>query len=70
VVTVTLKRVVVNLDEELVKEIDEYAAANRINRTSAISIITSMFLKGIKANDEMKKLNDMIMALNEKVIQK
>lgn len=41
VLNVALQRVVMNLDEDLVKKVDSYAAKLHINRTAAASVLLS-----------------------------
>lgn len=51
-------RVNLNLSDDLVKEIDEYAKSLHITRTAAISVLCSNALQGIKtvgAVDSMMK---------------
>lgn len=41
VLNMALKRIVMNLDEDLVKRIDSYAERLHINRTAAVSVLLS-----------------------------
>lgn len=58
-------RISVNLEEELVQSIDEWAKANFVNRTSAMSVLLARALKQdalvdavIDANKSLKQISD------------
>jgi len=54
-----LKKIMLNLDEGLLSDIEEYAGKMHLNRTAAISVLCSTALqaqKGISTLDEMIKI--------------
>lgn len=44
-----LKRINLNLDEELLRQLDDYASKMHISRTSTLSILLSQFFQNQKA---------------------
>ena len=44
-----IKRLNLNLDEELVRQLDDYASKMHISRTSALSILLWQFFKNQKS---------------------
>lgn len=51
-----MRRINVNLDEDLVAQIDSYAERYHINRTSAIALLTSQALDAQRATRDLSKL--------------
>lgn len=54
-----LKKIMLNLDEALLTDIEEYAGKMHLNRTAAISVLCSTALqaqKGMNTLDELVKL--------------
>jgi hypothetical protein len=51
-----LKKIMLNLDEGLLADIEEYAGKMHLNRTAAISVLCSTALQGIKSIDTLDKL--------------
>lgn len=56
----SLKRVQMNLEESLVKRIDEYAEKHHITRTSAVSVLCSQVLDSVENMNSLKKLFDSV----------
>lgn len=56
-----LKRINLNLDEELLQQLDDYANKMHISRSSALSVLLSQFFQNQKA---MQTMNDMIAVYN------
>lgn len=50
------QKVVLNMEKELVKRLDDYASNLHVNRTAAVTVILSMYLDGINSVNEMGKL--------------
>lgn len=48
-----LKKVQMNLEEELIMQIDEYAKALHISRTAAVSVLVSRALQDEQLKDQM-----------------
>ena len=51
-----IKRLNLNLDEELVRQLDDYASKMHISRTSALSILLWQFFQNQKAIQTMSNL--------------
>ena len=51
-----LKKLVFNIDEDLLREVDVYAASRFVNRTAAISFILSEYLKQKRDLETLSKL--------------
>lgn len=45
-----------NIDEALIKQVDEYAASLHVNRTSAVSVLLSTALNQVKSMDVLQEL--------------
>ena len=54
------KRVVCDLDVNLVKQIDDYARSMYLSRTSAVSVLCATALNGQKAVDAMSFLSQVL----------
>lgn len=65
-VIMALKKVVVNMEEELLKKIDDYSFKLHISRTATISVICSMYLDGLNAMASMSQFSDEIKKLSDK----
>lgn len=63
------QKVVLNMEKELVKKLDNYAEKLHVNRTSAVSVILSMYLDGINSVSEMAKIMDELKAVQQKIIK-
>ena len=57
-----LRKMVMNMDVELIAKIDEWAASNHVNRTAAVSILVSTALKQDKMMYDLGRLMDMVEA--------
>lgn len=57
-----IKRVNVNLPNDLINQVDDYADKMNINRTSAICVLLS---QALKQEEVMSKLPDMITILKD-----
>lgn len=57
-----IKRVNVNLPNDLITQVDDYADKMNINRTSAICVLLS---QALKQEEVMSKLPDMITILKD-----
>ena len=53
-----LQKVQVNLEEELVKRVDEYAASLHVNRTAAVSVLLSMALQSNRLASDFSRFLD------------
>lgn len=51
-----LKKVQMNLEDELIAQIDEYAKALHISRTAAVSVLVSRALQDEALKDQMPAL--------------
>lgn len=51
-----LKRINLNLDEELLSQLDDYASKMHISRSSALSVLLSQFFQNQKAIQTMSNL--------------
>ena len=51
-----LRKLVLNLDEELVAQLDTYAADKHVNRTAAISFLLTTALEHIQAISSLDEL--------------
>ena len=49
-------RINMNLSDELLAKVDEYAASNCVNRTAAINVIISTFFRQNEAMEAMQTL--------------
>lgn len=49
-------RINMNLSDELLAKVDDYAAANCVNRTAAINVIISTFFRQNEAMEAMQTL--------------
>lgn len=58
-----LKKIMLNLDEALLTDIEEYAGKMHLNRTAAISVLCSTALQGIKSIDTLDELTKTLKAL-------
>jgi hypothetical protein len=54
-----------NMDTELAKQVDAYAASMHINRTAAISVLVSQALQGLKVGDALAELSAQIKLARE-----
>lgn len=54
-----LRKLIVNMDEDLIAKIDEYAAKLHINRTAAFSVIASQFIDQQNTMNAMQQLIEM-----------
>lgn len=50
-----LKRLTMNLGEDLVRDVDAYAAQMHVSRTAAVSFLLSSALSGIELVDAVKE---------------
>lgn len=55
-------RLTMNLDDELVSHVEEYALKMHINRTAAISVLLSQALSANAGIDALVSLNSMVQA--------
>ena len=53
-----LQKVQMNLDEQLIKQVDEYAATLHVNRTAAVSVLLSRALQADKLAADLSDLMD------------
>ena len=53
---------VMNMDEELIAQLDAWAASNHVNRTAAVSILLSTALKQDKLLYDLGRMMDAIEA--------
>ncbi len=53
-----LQKVQMNLDEQLIKQVDEYAATLHVNRTAAVSVLLSRALQADKLAADLSELMD------------
>lgn len=53
-----LQKVQMNLDEHLIKQVDEYAATLHVNRTAAVSVLLSRALQADKLAADLSDLMD------------
>lgn len=59
-----VKKIALNLDEELLKKVEAYANSIHVNRTAAISVILSMYLDALTATQNAATLTEEIRKLN------
>jgi metal-responsive CopG/Arc/MetJ family transcriptional regulator len=57
-----LRKMVMNMDEELIAQLDAWAASNHVNRTAAVSILLSTALKQDKLLYDLGRMMDAIEA--------
>ena len=57
-----LKRINLNLDEELLSQLDDYANQMHITRSAAISVLLSQLFQGQKT---MKTMGDLVSIYND-----
>lgn len=57
-----LRKMVMNMDEELIAQLDAWAASNHVNRTAAVSILLSTALKQDKLMYDLGRMMDAIEA--------
>ena len=53
-----LQKVQMNLDEQLIKQVDQYAATLHVNRTAAVSVLLSRALQADKLAADLSDLMD------------
>lgn len=53
-----LQKVQMNLDDQLIKQVDEYAATLHVNRTAAVSVLLSRALQADKLAADLSDLMD------------
>ena len=51
-----LQKLVCNIDEALMKQVDEYAASLHITRTAAVAVLISMALQAQKSMNNLDEL--------------
>lgn len=54
----SVKRVGLQLDEELIAKIDTYAGKLHVNRTAAISMMLSQYIMGLELQKSLSILTD------------
>lgn len=57
-----LRKMVMNMDEDLIAQLDAWAASNHVNRTAAVSILLSTALKQDKLMYDLGRMMDAIEA--------
>lgn len=57
-----LRKLVMNMDEDLIAKLDAWAASNHVNRTAAVSILLSTALKQDKLMYDLGRMMDAIEA--------
>ena len=57
-----LRKMVMNMDEDLIAKLDAWAASNHVNRTAAVSILLSTALKQDKLMYDLGRMMDAIEA--------
>lgn len=57
-----LRKMVMNMDEDLIAKLDAWAASNHVNRTAAVSILLSTALKQDKLMYDLGRMMDVIEA--------
>ena len=57
-----LRRVNMNIDEELLTQLDDYASKMHISRSSALSVLLSQMFQSQKA---MQTMSDLVVAYND-----
>nr|CDL66273.1 unnamed protein product [uncultured bacterium]CRY93877.1 hypothetical protein [uncultured prokaryote] len=57
-----LKRVNMNIDEELLTQLDDYASKMHISRSSALAVLLSQMFQSQKA---MQTMSDLVVAYND-----
>ena len=57
-----LRKLVMNMDEDLIAKLDAWAASNHVNRTAAVSILLSTALKQDKLMYDLGRMIDAIEA--------
>lgn len=62
-----LKKMVMNMDTDLIAKLDEWAASNHVNRTAAVSILLSTALKQDKLMYDIGRMMDAIEAQKDKL---
>lgn len=62
-----VQKLVCNLDEKLLRDVDAYASTLHINRTAAVSVLLSRALQADKLSDTLSDL--MVAYKNEKAEQ-
>lgn len=61
-----LQKVQMNLDEKLIKQVDEYAALLHVNRTAAVSVLLSRALQADKLAADLSDMMDVYRAQSGK----
>ena len=59
-----LRRVNMNIDEELLTQLDDYASKMHISRSSALSVLLSQMFQSQKA---MQTMSDLVVAYNDEL---
>ena len=62
-----LQKVQMNLDEQLIKQVDEYAATLHVNRTAAVSVLLSRALQADKLAADLSDLMDVYRTIRLKI---
>lgn len=57
-----LKKLIMNMDEDLIAKLDEWAASNHVNRTAAVNILISTALKQEKLMYDIGRMMDVLEA--------
>ena len=57
-----LRKMVMNMDTDLIAQVDEWAASNHVNRTAAVSLLLSSALKQDRLMYDLSRLLDAVEA--------
>ena len=65
-----LRKMVMNMDTDLIAQVDECAASNHVNRTAAVSVLISTALKQEHMMHDFRRLMDLVEAEKAQMVPK